>query len=228
MEVEIVRDYKNMRSGLKNKETGEMILPCAYHINEFTMVTDVTELVKGVYVLANNKFNHEEVLGVYFKENNHLHSVTAGSVTLYHYTDFNALFTHEYGSHEYKTAILFDNEGRFIKEINASKIAEYNKDKIQECGILTNSERVYLIDKEFYLYTKTHYPLANDNNDTYPFTRLKDRIIGGAQSEYGEMEISSDSTLEYDYNYDLALGYMEKLYEKSDCLQERFPKIKRK
>ena len=228
MEVEIVRDYKNMRSGLKNKETKEMIIPCAYHIDEFTMVTDVMELVKGVYVLANNKFNHEIVLGVYFKANNHLHSVPECSVTLFHYTDFNALFTHEFGSHEYKSAILFDNFGNFLREIKASKIVEYNEDKIQEYGILTSEPRVYLIDKEFYLFTKTNYPLAEPTNNTYPFTRLKDRIRGVARNAYGEMEVSADSILEYEYNYEQSLSCMRKLYEKSACLQERFPSIKRK
>ena len=46
--VEIIRDYKKMKSGLKDKESDMIIIPCNYNINEFTMVSDVENIILDI------------------------------------------------------------------------------------------------------------------------------------------------------------------------------------
>ncbi len=225
--IEIVRDYKLLKSGLKDTGTGEMVIPCEYHINSFTMVTDVDKLIDGIYVLKNKNFNYEMVLGIYFKKNNYLYSLPDCQITLYHYSDFNALFTHDYNNHEYKSAILFDNEGKFITEARIHQITEYDKKMIDELGILTDSDRVYLVNGEFYEYTKAKYPLVNRARfNTYPFTRLKDRVMSKVETDYGEKAIDADSIAELDYKQELYADIMEETYNNSLYLQEKYPKVK--
>ena len=224
--IEIVRDYKLLKSGLKDSGTGEMIIPCDYHINYFTMVTDVDKLIDGIYVLKNKKFNYEIVVGVYFKNSNYLYTLPDCQITLYHYTDFNALFIHDYNNHNYKSAILFDNEGKFITNARINQINEYDQRMIDELGILTDSDRVYLVNGELYEYTKEKYPLVNYSGNTYPFTRLKDRIISKVETEYGEKRVDADSIAELDYKQDLYNDKMEDAYNNSLYLQEKYPKVK--
>ncbi len=222
--VEIIRDYKKMQSGLIDKETGMIIIPCNYSLNEFTMVTDCDSLILDIYILKNKNFNQEENLGIYFKNGNYLLRINYCLLTLYHYLDFNVLFTHSYNNKEYNGAIIFDNFGKFISYNRISKIVLYNKDMIKELGILTDKDRVYLIDKEFYIFDKTKYPFGNK---TYPFIRLKDRIMGKVESEYGERMIDADSIEEFDYMLDNNYDLMKTIYLNSQDLQEKYPKVKK-
>ena len=223
--VEIIRDFKTMKSGLKDKESGMIIIPCNYNINEFTMVSDVDSLILDIYILKNKNFNQEVNLGIYFKNGNYLLTLSDCSLTLYHYTDFNVLFTHDYNSKEYNGAVIFDNDGKFISYNRINKIVEYTKSMIKELGILTDKERVYLIDKEIYIFDKTKYPLGNK---TYPFVRLKDRIMGMVDSIYGERMIDADSIEEFDYKLDSNNDIMEMIYNSSPSLQSKYPKVKEK
>ncbi len=224
--VEIIRDYKKMHSGLKDKESGNIIIPCNYNINEFTMVTDVESLILDIYLLKNKNFNQDINLGLYFKNGNYLMCIDDCLLTLYHYVDFNVLFTHAYGSKEYDGAIIFDNYGKFIAYKRISKISLYTKREIEELGILTDKERVYLIDGTFYEFDMTKYPLGNNN--TYPFRRLKDRVIGKVESEYGERMIEASSIAEFDYELENGEEVMKPVYENSPYLQKKYPMVKEK
>ena len=223
--IEIIRDYKIMKSGLKNSETGMIIIPCNYNINEFTMVTDCDSLILDIYILKNKKFNQEMILGIYFKNGNYLLRLNDCSLTLYHYLDFNVLFTHNYNSKDYNGAIIFDNLGKFISYNRIKRIVEYDKDMIKELGILTDKKRVFLIDGTFYEFDKTKYPFGNN---TYPFRRLKDRIMGKVESEYGEKMFEADSIAEFDYKLERGIEEMETVYNNSPSLQEKYPKVKEK
>ncbi len=224
--VEIIRDYKKMHSGLKDKETGMIIIPCNYNLNEFTMVTDIEGLILDIYLLKNKNFNKDINLGLYFKNGNYLMNIKDCLLTLYHYLDFNVLFTHAYNSKEFDGAIIFDNSGKFIAYKRISNIVLYTKSMIEELGILTDKDRVYLVDGTFYEFDMTKYPLGS--NKDYPFRRLKDRVMGKVESEYGERMIDADSIEEFDYKLENGEEIMQTMYENSPYLQEKYPEVKEK
>ena len=226
--IEIIRDFKKMQSGLKDIVTGKVIIPCHYNMNLFTMVSDADELVNGIYVLKNKNLRKEVVFGIYFQNGDYLLPLFDCELTLYRYTDFNALFTHLFENKSHSSAIIFDNNGKFLTHARINKISEYNQDKIKELGILTDRERVYLIDGEFYTLDCNKYPFVNSEDSTYPFTRLKDRIFAKVESEFGEKAIDADSVMELDYKYDMVKDKMRGAYIKSDYLQTKYPKLKRK
>ena len=224
--VEIIRDYETMKSGIKDLETGKTIIPCHYQVNMFTMVSDVEELVEGIYILKNKNLRKDVILGVYFKNGDYLLPIFDCEMTLHRYTDFNVLFTHLFENKEHSSAIIFDNNGKFLTHAKIHKITEYNKEAIDELGILTDRENVYLIDGDFYTYDKIKYPFASQENNTYPFTKLREKIISKVDSDFGQKTIVADSIAELDYKSEIMEDKMKDTYNNSTYLRGKYPKLK--